>query len=159
MAKMPWVTISWHSFLILCCEDQTFNELNCDHAKAQGYSAPWNLEQGALQGEVTFTLLMGFPIWKLIEQQSHTVPSMGQQQQLLKTYHSLSNAVLCIFCCFQFKFHFLQSWTELLWVLSAIHCSWVTGKVFSLWSLRSWICELLLQGLGQTCFKQGLLCY
>lgn len=102
IAKMPWAPFSWYSFLILCCEDQTSYELNCDHAKAQGYSPPWNLEQGALQGKVTFTLLMSFSIWKLVRQQSHTVLSTGQQQQLLKMYHSLSNAVLCIFSCFQF---------------------------------------------------------
>lgn len=53
-AKMPWATFSWYSFLILCCEDQISYELNCDHAKAQGYSPPWNLKQGALQGKVTF---------------------------------------------------------------------------------------------------------
>lgn len=101
MAKMPWATFSWHSFLFLYFEDQTFNGLYRDYAKVQGHN-PWNLEQGALQGKVTFTLLTDFSIWKLIEQQSHIVLSMGQQQQLLKTYHSLSNAVLCIFWFFLF---------------------------------------------------------
>lgn len=159
IAEMPWASASWYSFPILCCKDQTFYELNHDHAKAQGYSPTWNLDQDTLQGKATFTLLMSFSIWKLIEQRSHTLSSMGQEQQRWR--RNTPRAMLCFAFSVLFSFNLISCDHEEnfqgFWVQYTTHES--PRKFSACGRLVPRIRWLLLTGLWKACFQLGLLCY
>lgn len=95
------------------------------NAEAQGYRPTWKLDHDTLQDKATFTLLMSFSIWKLIEQWSHTLSSMGQEQQRWR--RNAPWAMLCFAFSVVFSFNLISCDREQnfqgIWVQYAAHKS------------------------------------